>query len=186
MLAELLKKTSLFHLLYLIDLDLAALKREGRCPHCGGPLHQANYRRKPRGGPVEIPEECCIRQSLCCGSEGCRKRCAVESCLFMGRRVYWRSVILVVMALRQKRPESSSAGELVRMFGISRKTLMRWFDYFQEAYARSMEWQRARGRLSSYVANDRLLGSLLEHCLDHAADAVSGLVSCCRLLAMGT
>ncbi len=186
MLPELLQKTSLFHLLYLIDSDLAARKQEERCPHCGGPLHKANYRRKPRGGPADIPEDYCIRQSLCCGNEGCRRRCSVESCLFIGRRVYWRCAVLVVMALRQRSPDSLSAGELVRMFGISRKTLMRWFDYFQEAYAGSVEWQRVRGRLSPWVADERLFGSLLEHCLSHAADALSGLVACCRLLALGT
>jgi hypothetical protein len=184
MLSELLQKASLFHLLYLIDSDLAACKRQQGCPYCGGALHQANYRRKPRGGP-QIPDEYCIRQSLCCGREGCRRRCAPESCLFMGRRVYWRCVVLVVMALRQRKPAGASSGQLVRMFEISRKTLARWFDYFREAFAQSLEWQRARGRLSSLVTNDRLPGSLLEHCIQSSPDALNGLVSCCRLLASG-
>jgi predicted DNA-binding transcriptional regulator YafY len=93
--------------------------------------------------------------------------------------------VVVIMALRQRRPDSVSASELVRMFAISRKTLMRWFDYFQQVYADAIEWQRVRGRLSSYVTNDRLFGTLLEYCIEHAADALSGLVACCRLLATG-
>src|SRR5919109_721997 len=122
MLSKLLQESNLFHLLYLIDSDLAACKRSGGCPYCGGPLHQANYQRKPRGGPV-IPEEYCTRRSLCCGRDGCRRRDPPESCLFMGRRVYWRCVVLVVTALRQRRPDSLSACQLVNMFGISKKTL---------------------------------------------------------------
>jgi len=185
MLPELLQKASLFELLFLIDSDLAACKRQEGCPHCGGPLHRAYYRRKPRGGPVKIPEQYCIRMSLCCGREGCRRRCAPESCLFMDRRVYWRCVLLVVTALRQRRPDSPSVAELVRMFDIPRITLMRWFDYFREVFAESREWQRARGRLSACIANDRLPAGLLEYCIDHLQDAVSGLVECCRLLAAG-
>jgi len=185
MLAELLQKTNLFHLLYLIDCDLAACKRQERCPHCGGPLHQANYRRKPRGGPDNIPEQYCIRQSLCCGKEGCRRRSAPESCLFMDRRVYWRCVVLVVMALKQRRPAGKSTNELVRLFGISRNTLMRWFDYFEQVFAQSLAWQRVRGRLSARVTDDRLPASLVAYAIEHSRDALEGLVQCCRLLATG-
>lgn len=184
MLPELLEKATLFHLLYRIDSDLAAIKREQGCPHCGGPLHRAHYPRKPRGGP-RVPDQYCVRQSLCCGKEGCRRRCLPGSCLFMGRRVYWRCVVLVVMALRQQRPDGASAGQLVRMFEISRKTLGRWFEYFHHAFAQSPEWQRVRGRLSSSVSNERLPGSFVDYCVESSQDALSGLVACCRLLARG-
>ena len=184
MLPVLLQKATLFHLLYLIDTDLSASKRQQGCPHCGGPLYRAHYRRKPRGGP-RVPDEYCVRQSLCCGKEGCRRRCLPGSCLFMGRRVYWRCVVLVVMALRQRRPDAASAGQLVRMFEISRKTLVRWFDYFRDVFAQSQEWQRVRGRLSSSVVNERLPGSLVDYCIESSHDALSGLIACCRLLGRG-
>jgi hypothetical protein len=184
MLSNLLQKANLFYLLYLIDCDLAGLMRQGRCPHCGGPLHQANYQRKPRGGP-KLPEQYAIRQSLCCGREGCRRRSMPDSCLFMGRRVYWRCVVLVVLALRQGRPNSLSAGQFVRMFRISRSTLMRWFDFFRDAFAESREWQRVRGRLSACVSNDRLPASFLEYFIGESQDALNGLVLCCRLLGKG-
>ena len=132
MLAELLQKSSLFSLLHRIDTDLANQCRERGCPFCGGPLHQATYQRKPRGGPVDLPEECLIRQSLCCGRENCRRRCLPASCLFMGRRVYWAGVILVVMALRQNRLEGSSTSELMRMFDMSRKTRLQVDELFPE------------------------------------------------------
>ena len=35
--------------------------------------HSAAYGRKPRGGP-DVPEEVCVRRSLCRGREGCRRR----------------------------------------------------------------------------------------------------------------
>lgn len=182
MLTELLQRSSLFRLLRAIDSDLARDKREQRCPHCGGPLHQSNYVRKPRGGPPTIPEEYLIRESLCCGREGCRKRTLPPSCLFMGRRVYWGCVILVVMALRQKRPQGASARRLQTIFEISRSTLARWFTYFKEEFPRSAKWQRLRGRVIARVENDRLPTSLLECFLDEAQTPEGGLVDCLAFL----
>lgn len=182
MLPELIQRVSLFHLLHLIDKDMAASHRLKGCPHCGGPLHQANYRRKPRGGPETIPEQFLIRQSLCCGREECRRRSLPPSCLFMGRRVYWGCVILVVMALRQKRPEGASANRLRRMFDIPRNTLMRWFSYFKELFPSGAKWQRLRGRVSASVQDSRLPASLLESFIDSAETAQRGLVSCLSFL----
>ena len=54
MLGGLVKKASLFQLLYKIDLDLAKQYQHKRCPFCNGPLHFANYERKPHGGPENI------------------------------------------------------------------------------------------------------------------------------------
>lgn len=184
MLSNLLQKSNLFHLLYLIDLDLSATKRLEGCPHCGGPLHTANYWRKPRGGPP-IPYEYCLRSSLCCGRDGCRRRSPPASCLFMGRRVYWRCVVLVVTALMQRRPEGWSVGQLSRMFGIPRRTIMRWRSFFQDVFGNSLEWTRIRGRLVSSVSNSCLPASLLEYCLEQSQEEVDGLVLCCRLLGKG-
>ncbi len=185
MLKELSQKASLFSLLHRIDEDLANQSQQKGCPHCGGPLHQANYQRKPRGGPDALPEEYMIRQSLCCGRENCRKRTLPPSCLFMGRRVYWSCVILVVMALRQNQPQGASAKELMRMFGICRKTLFRWVSYFREEFAHSAQWQRLRGRVSSLVEDCRLPASLLEHFFEHNNTPEEGLVSCLHFLATG-
>jgi len=45
---SLLADTSFFSLLLRIDRDLAQQARAGGCPWCGGSLHRASYRRKPR------------------------------------------------------------------------------------------------------------------------------------------
>ncbi len=186
MLPELLEKSSLFSLLYRIDSDLANQCREEGCPFCNGLLHQSNYERKPRGGPDDLLEEHLIRRSLCCGREGCRRRTLPPSCLFMGRRVYWGVVILVVMTVRQNRPEGASTIRLMEMLGISRKTLFRWIAYFRDEFPVSAPWQRLRGRVNSSVSNRDLPGDLLDYFIQHADSEEVGLVQCLEFLASGT
>ena len=125
MLPELLETTNLFYLLHRIDLDLAKQQQLAGCPYCGGPLHHSNYERKPRGGPDTLPDHISIRLSFCCGKENCRRRTLPSSTLFMDRHVYFKSVILIVLTLRQNCPRKNSKARLVRMFGISRKTINR-------------------------------------------------------------
>ena len=183
MLSEIINKVSLFHLLYQIDQDLARQKQQEGCPHCGGPLHYSNYLRKPRGSRQNIPNEYLVRLSLCCGREECRKRTIPPSCRFMGRRVYWGCVILVVMTLKQARPSGSATNSLMRQFGISRNTLLRWFAYFREVFPSSAKWQMLRGRVSTSVENVRLPGSLLEHFFAQFGEGEAGLAACLQFLA---
>ena len=75
---DLVDRVTLFRALRTIDIEIAASVRAGHCPHCGGPLHVADYERKPRGERIKIPEECRIRCGLCCG--WCRQRAEVPSC----------------------------------------------------------------------------------------------------------
>ena len=183
MISELLQKSSLFSLLHRIDIDLANHCRVKGCPFCDGPLHQANYERKPRGGPENLSDEYLFRQSLCCGREGCRRRCLPASCLFMGRRVYFGAVVIVVMALRQNRAAGASANELKDMFGISKKTLIRWINYFREEFPVSTKWQQLRGRVHSSVSNKKLPGNLLAYFIHNRDSVEEGLVDCLRFLA---
>jgi hypothetical protein len=183
MLSELLEKASLFHILHRIDTDLCKKLHQKGCPHCGGPLHQANYERKPRGGPKNIPDEYLIRQSLCCGRPECRRRALPQSCLFMGRRVYWGCVILVVITLKQNRPHSASARRIQEMFGISRQTLKRWIEYFRDEFPESMQWQRLRGRLASTVSNNKLPAELVHYFLKNFQSPQQALIGCLQFLA---
>lgn len=185
MLAELVQKASLFRLLFLIDTDLAEQQQKKRCPYCGGRLDKAYYERKPRGGPEHLDHRCMIRRSLCCSRQGCRHRLLPPSCLFMGRRVYWGGVVLVVMALRQARPKGASTIKLMRMFGISRKTLFRWIAYFRDQFPVSAHWQRLRGRVSSFVRDSELPGGLLDLFIRHADSPQDGLIGCLCFLAKG-
>jgi len=46
-----------FHnLLLALDRDLAAAARAKGCVRCGGVLHSARFRRKPRGSPAGVDE----------------------------------------------------------------------------------------------------------------------------------
>jgi hypothetical protein len=84
---------SVFRLLLDVDRDLAAEARAGGCA-CGGPLHAARYRRKPRGGPRgELSAEYSWRESFCCAREECRKPTTPPSVRFLGRRVYVAAVV---------------------------------------------------------------------------------------------
>jgi len=184
MLAELVQRSSLFLLLNEIDQDLANKHRMKWCPYCEGPLYQANYERKPRGGPEDLPEWLCIRKSLCCGRGGCRHRSLPPSCLFMGRKVYWGAVILVIMTLRQNRPEGKSTIWLMRMFGISRKTLFRWLAYYREVFPQSKQWKRLRGRIGISVKDSRLPGDLLDYFIAYCRHVEKGVIGCLQFLAI--
>jgi hypothetical protein len=76
--------------LLAVDQDLAEETRKKACP-CGGHLHAANYPRKPRGTPVQLPELQCFRLSFCCDRDppkADRKRTTPPSARFLGRKVY--------------------------------------------------------------------------------------------------
>jgi len=72
--------------LLAVDQDLAEETRKKACA-CGGRLHSANYPRKPRGTPVQLPEHECLRLSFCCDRDGCRKRVTPPSVRFLGPKV---------------------------------------------------------------------------------------------------
>ena len=91
----LLQDSRLYRFLITIDQEFADEARSEGCA-CGGPVHQANYDRKPRGGPSDLGPEYGKRLSWCCAREGCRKRKTPPSVRFLGRRVYLGAVVLLV------------------------------------------------------------------------------------------
>jgi len=183
MLPELLQKIELYHLLFLIDCHFSETAKKEGCLFCKGVLHQADYRRKPRGPFKNLPEEYQKRHSLCCSCENCRKRSLPASCRFMGRKVYFWPVILIVMALRQNREESYSTGQLMRLFNISRSTLKRWYQFFKECFPQQPQWQRIRGLIPTNISNHEIPGSLLHFYQDHFNDdRLSALIQCLIVL----
>jgi hypothetical protein len=184
MLPELLRTTNLFRLLHRIDIDLAEQQQKAGCPFCGGTLHYSTYQRKPRGGPA-LSDDLCKRLSLCCSNEKCRRRTLPESTLFMGRRVYFRAVILIVTTLIQNKPQKYSKNMLSQMFGADRKTINRWLAYFRDIFPQSKVWKAIRGRLSSAVPNRPQPGSLVEYYLLHSQSPENAIINCLRLVATG-
>ncbi len=143
-----------------VDRRLARQVAAGGCQWCGGPLHQGNYERKPRGGTVGlVGGEPWVRQSLCCGREGCRRREQPPSLMCLGRRVYVEAVVLVasVMAL-----VVGGCGPASGVTGVPARTLTRWGSWWREQYPSSRAWVMASARLAPPPAVEGLPRSLYE------------------------
>ena len=98
-----------FHkLLLAFDSDLAAAARAAGCARCGGVLHSAKFRRKPRGSPAGLGEACDQRLSFCCAVDLCRKRATPPSFRFLGRKAWLGAVVVLVCAMRQGEPPHGS------------------------------------------------------------------------------
>ena len=181
---NLLDHVTLFRGLVAIDRELADSARSGKCPRCGNALHDGSYRRKPRGEPegVEVPPECRVRLSLCGGT--CRRRTLPPSVLYLGRRFYWGSVVLLVTAAAQGL-ERCTINELTRRFGVARRTVKRWVEFFLVAFPSSRAWRRLRGPVSAVVTNDLLPRSFLEWLFGARGSSVDSLIDALRLIACG-
>jgi len=157
---DLLRDASFWRFLFSVDQDLADHVRRKGCP-CGGRLHRANYPRKPRGGPDDLPEYCRCRLSFCCDRDGCRKRATPPSVRFLGPKVYLGAVVILVAAMRQG-PSPGRVRELSRLFDADRRTIARWQVFWREHFPRTTFWKVARSRLVPGVAIGSLPGTLLE------------------------
>ena len=146
-----------FRLLTRIDAEFAAKTRQGRCPKpkCAGPLHVADYPRKPRGCPASVREEYSSRLSFTCG--WCDARTTPDSVRFLGRRVY---VAVALMLLAP--PAGSAACALGELLSVSARTLGRWRTWWQRDFQRTAFWQSVRERFAPSVPAAALPQSLLE------------------------
>jgi hypothetical protein len=143
---KLLQEASFFSVLLRIDEDLAAQVREAGCC-CGGVLHFARFRRKPRGGPPGLSRELSVRHSLCCSREGCRRRATPPSVLFLGRKVFFGVVVLLAPILREGLTPARFR-RLEEALPVSRRTVQRWRRWWREAVPATSWWQRVCGQMS--------------------------------------
>jgi len=170
---SILQDARLYAVLHRVDEDLAAHARRSGCRRCGGVVHQARYRRKPRGGPPGLGSGHDWRLSFCCAREGCRRRKTPPSVRFLGRRVYFGAVVVLVSALRDGLAPRR-VRELRAQLGVDRRTLRRWRQWWHEAFVASRLWRAARGRLMPPVAEEALPGSLLERFAEGVVQPLSG------------
>jgi hypothetical protein len=80
---------------------------------------------------------------------------------FLGRRVYWAAVVVLVSAMAS----GISARRAVRLhawLGVSVRTLRRWRAWWLESFVASPFWRAARGHFAPPVDEAALPGSLLE------------------------
>ena len=142
---ELLRDATFWTFLFSIDQDLAKACQAQKCPACGGRLHSADYPRKPRG-PSSLPDSYRYRLSFCCARDGCRKRVTPPSVRFLGRKVYLGTIVILVSAMRQG-PTPRRLRELTNRFGVSRRTIYRWREFWNDYFPQTRFWQAARARL---------------------------------------
>jgi hypothetical protein len=133
---------SFWSFLLAVDQDLAEETRKKACP-CGGHLHSANYPRKPRGTPVQLPEPQRLRLSFCCDRDGCRKRATPPSVRFLGPKVYLAAIVILVSAMRQG-PSPRRVRELSKRFGADERTIARWQTLWREHFPQTLFWKIAR------------------------------------------
>jgi hypothetical protein len=176
---DLLRDASFWWFLFSIDQDLAENARHRGCA-CGGRLHRANYPRKPRGGPDDLPEQYSYRLSFCCDRDNCRKRVTPPSVRFLGPKVYLGAVVILVAAMRQG-PSPRRVRELSRLFDADRRTIARWQVFWREHFPRTPFWKIARGRLVPAAKSAALPRSLLQAFL-RSDDSCEGWARLLRFL----
>lgn len=174
-----LRDSSFFERLCEIDHDLAEQARARGCP-CGGVLHRADYVRKPRGAPSEVPTDLERRHSFCCARDGCRRRLTPPSVRFLGRRVYLGVVVVLLTAMTQG-VSPRRAARLRAELGVDRRTLVRWRRFWQQRFPRQALWREAGARFMPTISADRLPGALVRRFAP--SHAPEGLVSLLRFLA---
>jgi hypothetical protein len=157
---DILRDPRFFDFLLSIDADLAERARLEGCP-CAGRLHRADYPRKPRGGPPEVNRAQERRRSFCCAREGCRRRRTPPSVRFLGRRVYWAAVVVLVSAMASG-IATRRAARLHNWLGVSVRTLGRWRAWWLGRFVGSGFWRAARGQFAPPVDEAALPGSLLD------------------------
>jgi hypothetical protein len=146
-----------------VDADVSDKVRHGGCLHCSGTLHSARYRRKPRGRPKQDGErkEEVFRDSFCCDQDGCRKRHTPPSVRFLGRKVYWGFVVVLVSAMRHglKPPRLKI---LCETLGVDPRTVERWREWWLHAFVQSAFWKAARARFSPPIGPKALPQALCD------------------------
>lgn len=168
----------LYELLQRCDEDLAAEQRTRGCPRCAGVLHWARYPRKPRGFAGLNPEYE-RRLSFCCADAGCRKRVTPPSLRFLGRRVFLGAVVVLISALRCGVTPARMRC-LEKRVGVSRRTVMRWRQWWCEQFIATPFWRAASSRLMPPLEPAQLPASLLERFAGAGCDR---LVSALRWIA---
>ena len=83
------------------------------------------------------------------------------SVLFLGRKVYFGAVVVLVSVLQQG-PSPTRLSRLKEMVGVSARTVRRWRTWWLSSFVQSDVWRAARGRLRTPVNASQLPLSLLE------------------------
>lgn len=97
-----------------------------------------------------------------------------HSVLFDGHRVYWRMVILVVVALRAQRPYGFTMEQLKADLGVDSKTVRRWQKWYRERFSPRGAWRSLGSRIALGLTPGCEVGSLLSAFVDES-DPANGM-----------
>jgi hypothetical protein len=164
-------------LLLGFDQQIADAAHGGPCRECGSKLHWGSFGRKPRGVPVGLGPEHLRRFSLCCAADGCRTRETPSSLRFLGRKVYLGAMVVLISAM-QSGLNPARMKRLKALVGVSRRTVLRWRDWWHTVFAMSPFWRAHRGLAPSASTAD-LPASLLK---SFAGTTLQQLISLLRFL----
>jgi hypothetical protein len=155
-----LRDTRFYELLLGFDRQIADAAHAVPCRKCGSKRHWGSFGRKPRGGPAGLDPEHRRRFSLCCAAEGCRKRETPGSLRFLGRKVYFGAMVVLISAMHSGL-NPARMKRLKALVGVSRRTVMRWRDWWRTVFTDSAFW-RAHRALAPAANTADLPASLLQ------------------------
>jgi hypothetical protein len=158
-LEQILRDTRFYELLLGFDRQIADAAHADRCQKCGAALHWGSYERKPRGVPAGLGLQHRRRFSLCCAAEGCRKRETPGSLRFLGRKVFFGAMVVLISAM-QSGLNPSRMRRLKALVGVSRRTVLRWRNWWRTVFTDSPFW-RAHRALAPFASTADLPASLL-------------------------
>lgn len=167
--------------LFHIDQQIAEHVRSYGCQHCdaGGPLHVANYQRKPRGVHRDVlGSSYAQRLSFCCAVS--RYRTTPPSVRFMGRKVYLGAIISLVSACADAL-SAEQRRRLISGLNLPAQTLYRWRLRWFESVPASACWRALSGWFSPPIPPVRLPGELLARL--QGSDLVERLIHLLQLVA---
>lgn len=103
---------------------------------------------------------------------------------FLGRKVYWAPIVMLIAALRQGRHPVVTLERIKLLFGAWRSTIKRWQHYFTDLFPQSSAYRRLSGRLIPPIEAQHLPGALLTR-FGIDREPQSALITCLRAMAMG-
>lgn len=157
---QILRDTRFYELLLEFDRRIADAAHAVPCRECGAKLHWGSYGRKPRAVPADLGPEHLRRFSLCCARDGCRTRETPGSLRFLGRKVFLGAMVVLISAM-QSGLNPARLKRLKALVGVSRRTVLRWRDWWHTVFAESPFW-RAHRALAPTANTADLPASLLQ------------------------
>jgi hypothetical protein len=157
---EILRDTRFYELLLGFDRQIADAAHELPCRECGWKVHWGSFDRKPRGVPAGLGPEHLRRFSLCCSKDGCRTRETPSSVRFLSRKVFLGAMVVLISAM-QSGLNPARMKRLKELVGVSRRTVLRWRDWWRTAFTESPFWRSHRA-LAPAASTADLPASLLQ------------------------